>query len=43
MMRILDVGESAILAEFEDLGTVLTHFRALDGSRPPGVVEVRSW
>ncbi|AHK28158.1 Uncharacterized protein ybgJ [Rhodococcus opacus PD630] len=40
MMRILDVGESAVLAEFEDLGTVLAHFRALDKSRPPGVVEV---
>ncbi|MGV9866751.1 5-oxoprolinase subunit B family protein [Rhodococcus koreensis] len=39
-MRILDVGESAILAEFEDQGTVLAHFRALDDSRPPGVREV---
>ncbi|AOW93578.1 allophanate hydrolase [Rhodococcus sp. WMMA185] len=39
-MRILDAGESAILAEFADLDTVLAHFRALDKSRPPGIREV---
>ncbi|WP_072686877.1 5-oxoprolinase subunit B family protein [Rhodococcus marinonascens] len=39
-MRILDAGEAAILAEFEDLDTVLAHFRTLDASRPPGIREV---
>ncbi|MCQ4117601.1 5-oxoprolinase subunit PxpB [Rhodococcus tibetensis] len=39
-MRVLDVGDAAVLAEFEDLDTVLAHFRALDDGRPPGVVEL---
>ncbi|MEV0947481.1 allophanate hydrolase subunit 1 [Rhodococcus sp. NPDC049939] len=39
-MRILDVGEAAILVEFEDLDTVLAHFHALDKSRPTGIREL---
>lgn len=39
-MRILDVGDAAVLAEFEDLDTVLAHFRTLDEARPPGVDEI---
>ena len=39
-MRVLDVGDAAVLAEFEDLDTVLAHFRALDEARPPGVGEI---
>lgn len=39
-MRVLDVGDAAVLAEFEDLDTVLAHFRGLDEARPPGVGEI---
>ncbi|MFD4469119.1 allophanate hydrolase subunit 1 [Rhodococcus sp. NPDC058505] len=39
-MRILDVGDSAMLAEFDSLDAVLAAFRALDGTRPVGVDEV---
>lgn len=39
-MRILDVGESAILAEFENLDSVLAHFRALDHEHLCGVREL---
>jgi KipI family sensor histidine kinase inhibitor len=36
-MRLLDVGDGAVLAEFDTLDAVLALFGALDGTRPPGV------
>ncbi|QNG21101.1 allophanate hydrolase subunit 1 [Rhodococcus triatomae] len=39
-MRLRDVGRSAILAEFEDLDTVLGYFRALDADPVRGVQEI---
>lgn len=36
-MRVLDVGDGAVLAEFGTLDAVLAAFRALDSSRPDGV------
>lgn len=40
MMKILEVGTTALLAEFDDLNAVLAHFRALDRTRPAGVWEL---
>lgn len=39
-MRILDVGDGALLAEFDDLAAVLAIFPALDASRPAGVEDL---
>ncbi|TQF75085.1 allophanate hydrolase subunit 1 [Rhodococcus spelaei] len=39
-MRLLDAGDSAVLAEFDDLDTVLAYFRALDADRLAGVVDL---
>lgn len=36
-MRVLDVGDGAVLVEFGTLDAVLAAFRALDSSRPDGV------
>jgi KipI family sensor histidine kinase inhibitor len=36
-MRVLDVGDGAVLVEFGTLEAVLAAFRALDSSRPDGV------
>ena len=36
-MRVLDVGDGAVLAEFGTLDAALAAFRALDSSRPDGV------
>ncbi|MFC4603739.1 5-oxoprolinase subunit B family protein [Rhodococcus kronopolitis] len=39
-MRLLDAGDSAVLAEFDDLDSVLAHYRALDADRVEGIVDV---
>ncbi|MFC7451416.1 5-oxoprolinase subunit B family protein [Rhodococcus daqingensis] len=39
-MRLLDAGDGGVLAEFENLDTVLAHYRALDASRPAGIVDL---
>lgn len=39
-MRLLDVGDDAVLVELADLPAVLTLFGALDTTRPPGVQDV---
>ncbi|MEV4635452.1 allophanate hydrolase subunit 1 [Rhodococcus coprophilus] len=39
-MRILPNGDAAFLAEFASLDEVLACLRALDASRPPGVVDL---
>lgn len=39
-MRLLDAGDSAVLAEFDDLDAVLAHYRGLDAARIAGVVDV---
>ncbi|SEK44815.1 5-oxoprolinase subunit B family protein [Rhodococcus maanshanensis] len=39
-MRLLDAGDGGVLAEFDDLDTVLAHYRALDANRPAGVVDL---
>ena len=39
-MKILRVGDSALLAEFDSLDDVLAHYRALDRQRPRGVVDL---
>ncbi|WP_043806578.1 5-oxoprolinase subunit B family protein [Rhodococcus triatomae] len=36
-MRVLDVGDGGVLAEFDTLDAVLALFGALDEARPPGV------
>lgn len=39
-MRLIDVGDSAVLAEFDGLAEVLAAFPALDASRPSGVEDL---
>ncbi|MFD4179781.1 allophanate hydrolase subunit 1 [Rhodococcus sp. NPDC058514] len=39
-MRLLDAGDGAVLAEFDDLDTVLAHYRALDANRVAGVLDL---
>jgi len=39
-MRILRNGDTGLLVEYGTLDDVLTHFRALDTTRPPGIVEL---
>ncbi|MFG1784792.1 allophanate hydrolase subunit 1 [Rhodococcus oryzae] len=39
-MHLLDAGDGGVLAEFDDLDTVLAHYRALDANRPAGVVDL---
>ncbi|CRK50254.1 Allophanate hydrolase subunit 1 [Rhodococcus sp. RD6.2] len=39
-MRVLDVGDGAVLVEFGTLDAVLAAFRALDSSRPDGIDDI---
>ena len=39
-MRLLDVGDDAVLVELDDLSAVLALFRALDAARPLGVEDL---